>query len=168
MNDVQREKYQVMPALPAEDYEALKADIAARGVMVAVEVDEYGNILDGYNRIKVCRELGINDYPIVVRSGLSEAEKLTHARPICGNIGIDLLRTIAFWCHIDKRKRGRFAEPRLLKAATKPSASFMMAASTLGSTVCASAGVAARTNAAATATMRNPICLTAVSPWWDD
>jgi hypothetical protein len=29
MNDVRREKYQVMPALPAEDYEALKADIAA-------------------------------------------------------------------------------------------------------------------------------------------
>jgi hypothetical protein len=47
MNDVRREKYQVMPALPAEDYEALKADIAARGVMVAIEVDEYGNILDG-------------------------------------------------------------------------------------------------------------------------
>ena len=39
MNDVRREKYQVMPALPAEDYEALKADIAARGVMVAIEVD---------------------------------------------------------------------------------------------------------------------------------
>jgi len=82
MNDVRREKYQVMPALPAEDYEALKADIAARGVMVAIEVDEYGNILDGYNRIKVCRELGINDYPVVVRSGLSEAEKLTHARRV--------------------------------------------------------------------------------------
>jgi hypothetical protein len=82
MNDVRREKYQVMPALPAEDYEALKADIAARGVMVAIEMDEYGNILDGYNRIKVCRELGINDYPVVVRSGLSEAEKLTHARRV--------------------------------------------------------------------------------------
>jgi len=40
MNDVRREKYRVMPALPAEDYEALKADIAARGVMVAIEVDE--------------------------------------------------------------------------------------------------------------------------------
>ena len=80
MNDVRREKYQVMPALPVEDYEALKADIAARGVMVAIEVD--GNILDGYNRIKVCRELGINDYPVVVRSGLSEAEKLTHARRV--------------------------------------------------------------------------------------
>ena len=29
-----------MPALPSEDYEALKVDIAARGVMVAIEVDE--------------------------------------------------------------------------------------------------------------------------------
>ena len=82
MNDVRREKYQVMPALPAEDYEALKADIAARGVMVAVEVDEYGTILDGYNRVKICREVGITYYPVVVRSGLSEAEKLTHARRV--------------------------------------------------------------------------------------
>ena len=47
MNDVRREKYQVMPALPAEDYEALKADIAARGVMVAIELDEYGNMQTG-------------------------------------------------------------------------------------------------------------------------
>jgi hypothetical protein len=104
MNDVRREKYQVMPALPAEDYEALKADIAARGVMVAIEVDEYGNILDGYNRIKVCRELGINDYPVVVRSGLSEAEKLTHARRV------NLLRR-----HLSqgqRRQRGRRAARR--------------------------------------------------------
>ena len=43
-------------------------------------MSEYGNILDGYNRIKVCRELGINDYPVVVRSGLSEAEH-ADARP---------------------------------------------------------------------------------------
>jgi hypothetical protein len=33
IDDVRREKYQVMPALLTEDYEALKADIAARGVI---------------------------------------------------------------------------------------------------------------------------------------
>jgi hypothetical protein len=75
-----REKYQVMPALPDDEYQALKADIAARGVQVAIETDEYGNTLDGHHRQRACRELGINDYPTVVRSGLSEAEKLTHAR----------------------------------------------------------------------------------------
>jgi ParB-like chromosome segregation protein Spo0J len=75
-----REKYQVMPELRPEEYEALKADIAARGVMVAIELDEYGNTLDGHHRQRACRELGINDYPVVVGPGLSEAEKLTHAR----------------------------------------------------------------------------------------
>jgi len=39
MNDVRREKYQVMPALPAEDYEALKADIAARNSPTAASSD---------------------------------------------------------------------------------------------------------------------------------
>jgi ParB-like chromosome segregation protein Spo0J len=82
IDDVRREQYQVMPALPTEDYEALKSDIAARGVMVAIEVDEWGNVLDGHNRMRICRELGINDYPIVTRSGLTEAEKLTHARRV--------------------------------------------------------------------------------------
>jgi ParB-like chromosome segregation protein Spo0J len=75
-----REKYQVMPELPQDEYEALKTDIAARGVMVAIELDEYGNTLDGHHRQRACRELGINDYPVVVRPGLTEAEKLTHAR----------------------------------------------------------------------------------------
>jgi ParB-like chromosome segregation protein Spo0J len=72
--------YQVLPDLPPEQFAALKADIAERGVMVAVDVDENGQILDGHNRIRACRELGINDYPVVVRSGLSEVEKRTFAR----------------------------------------------------------------------------------------
>ena len=72
--------YQVLPDLPPEQFAALKADIAERGVMVAVEVDEQGQILDGHNRIRACRELGINDYPVVVRSGLSEVEKRIFAR----------------------------------------------------------------------------------------
>jgi ParB-like chromosome segregation protein Spo0J len=77
-----REKYQVLPDLPQEQYAALKADIAERGVMVAVEVDEYGAILDGHHRARACRELGINDYPVVVRSGLSETQKRMHAHKL--------------------------------------------------------------------------------------
>jgi hypothetical protein len=76
------EPYQVLPDLPPEQYEALKADIAKHGFLVAVEIDEYGNILDGHHRARVCRELGINDYPTIVRSGLSEADKRIHARKV--------------------------------------------------------------------------------------
>lgn len=74
--------YQVMPELTAEEYAELKADIAERGVMIPIEFDEEGNVLDGYHRLKICSELGIEDYPMVVRIGLTEAEKLTHARKL--------------------------------------------------------------------------------------
>ncbi len=74
--------YQVMPELTEEEYEELKNDIAERGVMVPVEIDEYGNILDGYNRVKICEELNITDFPTICREGLTEEEKFTHARKL--------------------------------------------------------------------------------------
>ncbi|MBQ6971772.1 MAG: ParB N-terminal domain-containing protein [Synergistaceae bacterium] len=75
-------EYQVMPELTPEEYAELRADIALRGVMVPIEYDELGNILDGYHRLKVCSELGIKDFPKVVRAGMTETEKLTHARKL--------------------------------------------------------------------------------------
>jgi len=44
--------YQVMPDLSADEFEQLKSDIAARGVMVPVEYDDAGNVLDvkGFNQ----------------------------------------------------------------------------------------------------------------------
>lgn len=74
--------YQVMPALAESDFEALKADIAERGVLIPVEYDDEGNILDGHHRVRACEELGITDWPRFVRKGLSEDEKRTHARQL--------------------------------------------------------------------------------------
>ena len=74
--------YQVMPDLTADEYAELKADIKARGVMVPIEFDEQGNPLDGHHRLKICEELGINDYPKVIRAGMTEEEKRTHARKL--------------------------------------------------------------------------------------
>lgn len=74
--------FQVMPDLSPEEYEELKADIAARGVMVAIEFDEDGNVLDGHHRLKICEELGITDYPRTVREGLTDEEKRFHARKL--------------------------------------------------------------------------------------
>lgn len=71
--------YAILPPLSPEEYEALKADIAVHGVQVPVELDELGNILDGHHRVAICQELGIRDYPTIVRAGLSEDEKITHA-----------------------------------------------------------------------------------------
>lgn len=82
MADIKPEKYQLLPELRPEEFEALKQDIAERGVIVPVVVDEFGAILDGHNRARACRELGINDYPVEVRSRLSEADKRVFARKL--------------------------------------------------------------------------------------
>lgn len=74
--------YQVMPPLTAEEYNELKNDIAERGVMVPIEYDEHGNVLDGHHRLQICAELGIKDFPKVIRAGMTEAEKRTHARKL--------------------------------------------------------------------------------------
>ena len=75
-------KYQVMPDMAQDEYEALKEDIAERGVMIPIEFDENGNVLDGHHRLKICAELGIADYPKIIRAGMSETEKWTHARKL--------------------------------------------------------------------------------------
>jgi len=72
------QKYQLLPPLMQEEYEALKADIAERGVLVPVEYDEDGNILDGHHRVRACKELGIKEWPRLIRVGLNEDEKAEH------------------------------------------------------------------------------------------
>ncbi|MDO1582413.1 MT-A70 family methyltransferase [Rhizobium oryzicola] len=74
--------YQLLPPLSPEDYAALEADIIARGVLVPVEYDEAGNILDGHHRVQICESLGLVDWPRFVRKGLSEEEKRAHARAL--------------------------------------------------------------------------------------
>jgi site-specific DNA-methyltransferase (adenine-specific) len=71
-------RYQVLPPLAPEARQALAEDIRRHGVLVAVEVDEEGNVLDGHHRVELAAELGI-EYPVVVRSGMSETERVEHA-----------------------------------------------------------------------------------------
>jgi len=71
-------KYQVLPPLSNDEYQALKEDIAENGILVPIEVDEHGEIIDGYHRAKICEDLGI-PYPMIVRAGLSEQQKREHA-----------------------------------------------------------------------------------------
>jgi ParB-like chromosome segregation protein Spo0J len=82
-----RAPYQVLPPLAPEEYAALKDDIRRRGVLVPVEKDEAGAILDGHQRAHIWEELrgeGVRlpDYPVIVRVGLSEQEKRAHARAL--------------------------------------------------------------------------------------
>lgn len=74
--------YQLLPDLRPEEYEALKADIAANGVRVPVVIDaESGTVLDGHHRVRAVEELRgegvrVADFPRqVVRMG-SEEERV--------------------------------------------------------------------------------------------
>jgi site-specific DNA-methyltransferase (adenine-specific) len=71
-------RYQVLPPLAPEARRALAEDIRRHGVLVAVEVDEEGNVLDGHHRVELAAELGV-EYPVVIRAGLSETERVEHA-----------------------------------------------------------------------------------------
>lgn len=70
--------YQLFDLLSTDEFEALKADIGRRGVLVPVEYDERGVLLDGHHRVRACQELGIKDYPRVTRAGLTAEEKEEH------------------------------------------------------------------------------------------
>ena len=79
--------YQVCEPLTPEEYDALKASIAAAGVEVPIVVDEAGDILDGHHRMRAYYELkaaGVDVPPPAkdIRRGLSESEKRNLARTL--------------------------------------------------------------------------------------
>lgn len=94
--------YQLLPPLAGVEYQDLKADVARRSVLVAVEMDENGQVLDGHHRLQICAELGIKDYPSIIRVGLSEAEKRSHIR------ALNLHRR-----HLSTAQRGALIEQQL-------------------------------------------------------
>lgn len=65
-NGRQDAPFQVMPPLSPEQYGALREDIARRGVLVPVVVDQHGRILDGHHRRAIADSLGV-DCPVEVR-----------------------------------------------------------------------------------------------------
>ena len=56
--------------LKAWEYAALKADIVRRGVLVPIEYDEDGTIVDGHNRAKIVTELEAEGIVVDVRSSV--------------------------------------------------------------------------------------------------
>lgn len=70
-------RYQLLPPLRPEEYAALREDIQKRGILVPIDVDDEGNILDGHNRQMIADELGL-EAPRIVRSNLSDTEKREH------------------------------------------------------------------------------------------
>ncbi len=69
----------VLPELTTWEYDALKDSIRRWRVILPVVMDEKGDIIDGYQRVRACAELGITDYPVLTLAGLSDEEKRDHA-----------------------------------------------------------------------------------------
>lgn len=75
-------KYQLLPRLSPEEFASLERSIIAHGVLVPVEYDEAGEIIDGHHRVEICESLGLVDWPRFVRKGLSEVDKRTLSREL--------------------------------------------------------------------------------------
>jgi site-specific DNA-methyltransferase (adenine-specific) len=79
--------YQVMPDLSAEEFDSLKEDIRHNGILIAIEVDDDGNLLDGHHRMRAWLELVTEGVPLdapetVIRQFASDAEKRNFARTV--------------------------------------------------------------------------------------
>lgn len=76
-------KYQIMPDMTPEQFEELKEDIRRRGVLIPIEFDAQGNILDGHHRYRAFTELieegaDIPLYDKIVRKFATEDEKVAY------------------------------------------------------------------------------------------
>lgn len=58
---------QLFDALTPQDFAALKASIAAQGLLVPITTDQDGTILDGSHRARACEELGVAPRYEIVR-----------------------------------------------------------------------------------------------------
>jgi len=68
-----------VPPLAAGEYDAVKADIAAHGMQVAIQITEEGLVLDGHGRLRAARELGIEEVDVQVVTPRDELEHILRA-----------------------------------------------------------------------------------------
>ena len=76
------DRYQLLPDLGADEYEALKSDVSLHGIRVAVVIDaDTGLVLDGHHRLRAIEELRkeghkVPDFPRQVVRFQSEEERV--------------------------------------------------------------------------------------------
>lgn len=70
-------EYQLFNALSPEQFVALESDILKRGVMVPVDIDQKGNVLDGHHRVKIAKKHCLQ-YKTVTHRFKTDAEKREH------------------------------------------------------------------------------------------
>src|SRR5205085_215261 len=68
-----------VPALSAGEYDALKTDLAQRGLQVPLEITAAGVVLDGHARLRAARELGLAELEVLVVEPEDELEHILRA-----------------------------------------------------------------------------------------
>jgi ParB-like chromosome segregation protein Spo0J len=66
------------PDIEGEQLEEFMESVRRYGVVVPVEVDDHGNVVDGRHRLRAAAALGMTEVPIEVLTGISETVKLKH------------------------------------------------------------------------------------------
>jgi hypothetical protein len=66
----------LLPDLEGEDWENFLESVRLNGVLVAVRVDENGNVIDGRQRLRAAEAIGLKEVPIQVDAGLDDDEQL--------------------------------------------------------------------------------------------
>lgn len=118
--DLLGEVQALLPDITGAAWESFLADIDERGCMVPIELDENGRIIDGRQRDRACRQLGITP-PSITRRGFTEEEKVTHCIQLnllrggsdinavtetAGLIDAGLQEIMARWQRVAVRSRG--------------------------------------------------------------
>lgn len=70
--------YENNPRLNDNAVEAVKASIQAFGFKIPIVTDENLVILAGHTRLKAAQELGMDNVPVLVAEGLTEAQKTAY------------------------------------------------------------------------------------------
>ncbi|MEM3092298.1 MAG: DNA methyltransferase [Candidatus Nitrosocaldus sp.] len=65
----------LLPLMTEEDYSKLKEDIQQRGIQIPLIVNSNKELLDGYTRLRIAKELQIQHIPCIIRSFANELEE---------------------------------------------------------------------------------------------
>ena len=68
-----------IPVMPEEDYQAFRADVGARGLRVPIEINDENVVLDGRQRLRAARDLGLESVPVRVVEAADELEYMLRA-----------------------------------------------------------------------------------------
>jgi len=72
----EKEEYRsLLPPLQIEEYVRLREDIQQKGIQIPLIINSNKELLDGYTRLRIARELGIQNIPCIVKNATSELEE---------------------------------------------------------------------------------------------